>query len=193
MIIITKCKCAHHPECVFVHAGHWRSGMDPGGLLQRARATAAGLGDVCLLHCIRPVLRLPGAPHHRPGWARQHWLELLGKLWISEPLGLSVSRLYLCGSPDMLNQLTWKIHCCLFVSLNSHLSLPVVLCDTCTNTQSITTNIRRDPLRRGCLIMLPWQQLLGMKGSRQQNWQNKEELPHELNCNCVVFQYKQEN
>lgn len=56
------------------------SGVDPGGLFQRARAAAAGLGDVCLPHGVLHLFFIPHSPHHRPRGPRQHRLELLGKL-----------------------------------------------------------------------------------------------------------------
>lgn len=51
----------------FLSTALWWSGLDPGGLLQRPRAAAAGMGDVCLRHRVLPFLRLPHTPRHRPG------------------------------------------------------------------------------------------------------------------------------
>lgn len=56
-----------------------RPGVDSGGLLQRACAAAAGMGDVRLPHHLLHVFRLPRSPHHWPRRPYQHRLELLGK------------------------------------------------------------------------------------------------------------------
>lgn len=53
--------------------------MDSGGLLQRACAAAAGMGDVRLPHHLLHVFRLPRSPHHWPRRPYQHRLELHGK------------------------------------------------------------------------------------------------------------------
>lgn len=53
--------------------------MDTGGILQRACAAAAGLGDVCLPHHVLHLFHLPHSPHHWPRGPHQRRLELLGK------------------------------------------------------------------------------------------------------------------
>lgn len=65
--------------CFLREAAGW-SGVDPGGLLQRPRAAATGLGDLCLPGRLPPLLRLPRTPSHRPGGPHRHRLELLGKV-----------------------------------------------------------------------------------------------------------------
>lgn len=68
------------PLCIFASFEDLRwAGMDTGGLLQRACAAAAGLGDVCLPHHVLHLFRLPRSPHHWPGGPYQHRLELCGE------------------------------------------------------------------------------------------------------------------
>lgn len=65
--------------CFVCEAAGW-SGVDPGGLHQRGRAAAAGLGDLRLPGLLPPLHCLPHTPAHRPGRPHRHQLGLLGKL-----------------------------------------------------------------------------------------------------------------
>lgn len=68
-------------------------GVDPGGLLQRPRAAAAGLGDLRLPGLLPPLLRLPHAPRHRPGGPHHRQLGLLGKLQtVPQPISIFLSQ-----------------------------------------------------------------------------------------------------
>ena len=60
--------------------------MDPGGCVQRARASVAGLGDVRVPPNLLPLLCLSGHADHWPGRPHQHGLERPGMETITRRL-----------------------------------------------------------------------------------------------------------